>query len=226
MKFPIGRVVLTLALLVFAHRAPAADAQAIRQAIIQDNAVWVGAASTGLIAAWMGFYTPDAIVQLPGEPLASGTESVRRAVKQLLGRPQVVLEWQVQSVDVVASGDLADAIVSYEIRFLDAQGRVTRERGHRAELWRHQPDGQWRCQFDLWAAEEPRPFAAAPPPASPALPPPPSISPAPPVSSPPPTSPAPPVSSPPPTSAAPPVSSPPPTSAAPPASPTPPAPAQ
>jgi len=173
------RAALFLALLALARPGIAADTAAAAEAVRKDNAVWQNAAATRIVDAWMGFYAPDAIVRLPESLPTSGREAVRDSVKQLLERPHIEVVWHLLTVEVAASRDLAQAIADYEVSFRDASDAPVTRHGRRTEIWRHQPDGQWRCQLDSWTDEAPRPVRASAPVASPALPPVAPVAPAP-----------------------------------------------
>jgi ketosteroid isomerase-like protein len=128
------------------------------------DANWADAASTPSVDAWMSFYAADAIVLLPNDQLASGTEIVRHTVARFLALPHFSVAWRPIEVKVPRSDDLAFLIGAYELRFDDSHGVPVSDRGRRLEIWRKQADGTWKCIVDTWNLDAPfaAPSAASP----------------------------------------------------------------
>ncbi len=130
--------------------AASGEPQGAAEAVRNADAVWAQAAGTGNVDAWMAFYARDAIVLLPDEPLASGTERIRSLVTRLLQRSHLSITWHPVRLEMAESLDLAYVNAAYELRFDDARGRSVADRGQHTELWRLQTDGTWRCIVDTW----------------------------------------------------------------------------
>jgi ketosteroid isomerase-like protein len=149
----------------------AIDEAAIRRA----DHDWVLAARSKQVAAWLAFYTDDAVVLAPDEPMAVDRDSIRKPIAALLALPGLTIDWQPVKIEVAASGELAYLIGRYELRFDGSDGQPIRERGKLLEIWKKQTDGRWKCGVDTWNADPSvAPAAdapAAPAPAPPAAPP-------------------------------------------------------
>ncbi len=139
------------------------DLVAAAAAVRKADAAWSAAAGASNVDAWMAFYGADAIVRLPNERLASGTEIIRHAVTRLLALPNLSVAWRPISVEVAPSGDLAYVIGTYDLGTSDSRGAPLSNRGRLLEIWRRQADGAWKCIVDTWNLDEP---GAAPPPPS------------------------------------------------------------
>ena len=131
----------------------AGDPLAAEAEVRKADADWTAVASTHSVDAWMSFYAADAIVRLPQDQLASGKESVRRAVMRLLAPSHLSMASRPIDVQVDQSADVASLIGSYELRS-DSQGTSASTRGRRLEIWRKQADGSWKCAVDAWNLDE------------------------------------------------------------------------
>jgi ketosteroid isomerase-like protein len=158
----------------------AADPVASEAAVRKADADWAATTSTASANAWMSFYAADAIVLLPHDQIASGTELIRQTVTRLLALPHVSLVSRPIDVKVASSGEVALLMGVYELRFDDEHGSPVSDRGRRLEIWRRQSDGSWKCSVDTWNLDEAHvistplasaqgasPTAVSPPPARP-----------------------------------------------------------
>lgn len=134
----------------------ATDEAAIRAADIAWSKV--GAAKD--VDGHVGYYTTDAIVMPPNEPLATGKESVRKVIADLYAMPGLALSWQPVKVVVARSGDIGYSQGTYELTANDASGKPMTDRGKYLEVWKKQADGSWKCAVDTFNSDLP----AAPPP--------------------------------------------------------------
>jgi ketosteroid isomerase-like protein len=146
--------------------AASADLAAAEAAVRTTDAEWAAAATTASVDAWMAFYTADAIVLLPNNQLASGTELIRHSVGRLLAQSHLLVAWRPIKVEVAQSSDLAFLTEAYELRFADSRGALVSDRGRRLEIWRKQADGAWKCFVDTWSLDQPNAAPSAAPPAS------------------------------------------------------------
>ena len=155
-----GSTAAVLMLCAMPERVSAADLAAAEAAVRKADADWAAVASKG-VDAWMSFYAADAIVMLPNDQIANGTDVVRGGVTRLLGLPHLVIVWHPTQVQMSRPGDLAYLTGVYELRFDDSQGAVAATHGSLLKIWRKQPDGTWRCVVDTWSPDAPLPKAAA-----------------------------------------------------------------
>ncbi len=128
-----------------------ADEAAIRKA----DADWVKAAQSKQLEAWVAFYSDDALVLPPNEKAATGKESIRKTVGELLGLPGLSISWQPVRVEVARSGDLAYLSAAYQLTWNDTKGKATADQGKTLEIWKKQSDGGWKCIVDTWNSDLP-----------------------------------------------------------------------
>jgi ketosteroid isomerase-like protein len=144
----------------------AGEIAAAEAAIRKSDAEWAAAAKTASVDAWMAFYAADVVVLAPNVQIATDRKLVRQAVTDLLALPHLWIAWHPIKVEVAASGDLAYLIGAYELRYDEASGARTSDRGKLLEIWRKQSDGGWKCVVDTWNSDGPAGAAQAAPPAN------------------------------------------------------------
>ena len=135
----------------------AADEAAIRKA----DTDWSNSAQTKQVDTWVAYYTDDATVLPPNEPMATTKDAIRKSIGDLLSLPALSLKWQPTKVEVSKSGDIGYSFGTYEMTANDPQGKPTTDRGKYVEVWKKQADGSWKCAVDTYSSDLP----AAPPPA-------------------------------------------------------------
>jgi uncharacterized protein (TIGR02246 family) len=135
----------------------AADEKAIRDL----DAQWSRTAAANDLEGTVSFYTDDATLLPPNAPIAIGKQAIRASWASLLG-PGVAVSWQVKSVEVARSGDLAYLIGAYDLTMKDPQGMPVSDRGKLLEVWEKQPDGKWKAVADTYNSDLP---PSPPPPA-------------------------------------------------------------
>jgi ketosteroid isomerase-like protein len=144
----------------------AGEIAAAEAAIRKSDAEWAAAAKTASVDAWMAFYAADAVVMAPNVQIATDRKIVRQTVTDLLALPHLWIAWHPIKVEVAASGDLAYLIGAYELRYDEARGASTSDRGKLLEIWKKQSDGGWKCVVDTWNSDGPAAAAQVAPPPS------------------------------------------------------------
>ena len=129
----------------------AADEAAIRKLDMD----WSNAAQTKQVDAWVAFYSDDATVLPPNEPMASGKEAIRKSIGDLLALPGLNLKWEPKKVEVSKSGDMAYSFGTYEMALNDPKGNPIMDRGKYVEVWKKQADGSWKCAVDTFNSDLP-----------------------------------------------------------------------
>jgi uncharacterized protein (TIGR02246 family) len=101
--------------------------------------------SAGDIDAVMALYEPGAtFVPQPGQ-VATGTEQIRQAFMGFLAlKPTMTIE----SVRVVASGDVALVLSKWGLRGTGPDGEAMTMAGHATDVARRQSDGTWKWIID------------------------------------------------------------------------------
>jgi uncharacterized protein (TIGR02246 family) len=110
-------------------------------------------------------YTDDAVLIVPGTPVASGKDAIRTELKQMVADPALALKFQATKVDVAKSGDLAYTQGSYTLSLTDPQTKqIINDHGSYVTTYRKQPDGSWKAVVDIVTSDVPPPTSAPPSP--------------------------------------------------------------
>ena len=129
----------------------AADEAAVRKV----DADWATAAQTKQVDAWVAFYSDDAVVLPPNEQAATGKDTIHKTIGDLLALPGLSVNWKAAKVEVAKSGDLAYVQGTYELGMKDPKGKSVSDHGKYVEVWKKQPDSNWKCAVDTWNSDLP-----------------------------------------------------------------------
>ncbi|MFI5153972.1 MAG: YybH family protein [Chitinophagales bacterium] len=131
------------------------DHSSEKAAIMKADSAWDRASEAKSAGGWLSFYTDDAIMMPPGEPVCKDKASREASIKNMFAIPGVSLRFQNTKVEVARMGDLGYAVGVYQFSWKDAKGKVMNETGKFCETWKKQADGNWKCIVDIWNADSP-----------------------------------------------------------------------
>jgi uncharacterized protein (TIGR02246 family) len=140
---------------------PMPDARAADEAAIREvDAAWAKAAAAKQTDAVVAYYSDNAMVLPPNEPMATSKEAIRKVWADMLTTPGLGITWQPTSVEVARSGDIGYSVGTYELTMNDPKGSPMSDRGKYFSLWKKQADGSWKSSVDMWSSDLPtaRPF--------------------------------------------------------------------
>jgi ketosteroid isomerase-like protein len=124
--------------------------------ILRDlDAQWSRAAAAKDVERTIAYYSDEAIVLPPNATSATTKEAIRNIWKDLLASPGLVIGWQPTRIEVGKSADMAWVSGTYELTINDASGNAINDRGKYVEVWKKQPDGNWKCAADMWNSDLP-----------------------------------------------------------------------
>ena len=117
------------------------------------DAQWSKAAAAKDLDQTVAYYSDDAIVLPPNTASATTREAIRNAWKDMLASPGFVITWKPIRVELGKSADLAWVSGTYEVTMNDPTGKPIHDRGKYLEVWKRQPDGNWKCGADMWNSD-------------------------------------------------------------------------
>ncbi len=136
--------------------APSEDASSVQpteQTLRDLDAQWSKAAAAKDLEQTVAYYSDDAIVLPPNTASATTREAIRNAWKDMLASPGFVITWKPIRVELGKSADLAWVSGTYEVTMNDPTGKPIHDRGKYLEVWKRQPDGNWKCGADMWNSD-------------------------------------------------------------------------
>lgn len=122
---------------------------------------WSAAAAAKDIDKTVSYYAEGALVMPPNAPAATTKDAIRQMWKELLGSPGAAISWKTTKVEIARSGELAYSSGTYEFTMNDASGKPVSDHGKYLEVWKKQPDGDWKVVADIWNSDLPSPAEAA-----------------------------------------------------------------
>jgi ketosteroid isomerase-like protein len=114
------------------------------------DAAWSKAAGSKDVDKTVSYYSDDAIVMPSNSPALTTKQAIRAMWQGMLGAPDFSGGWTATKVEVAQSGDLAYVTGTYELSETDASGKPMTDNGKYLEVWRKQPDGNWKCVADMF----------------------------------------------------------------------------
>ena len=111
---------------------------------------WSKSAGTPDIEKTLNYWSADAVCLFPGQPVVKGTDQIRQMLMGITQFPGFEISWEPKEAIVSQSGDLAYVLSQNYIKMLDSQGKTATIFNKGVEIWKKQPDGQWKCVVDIY----------------------------------------------------------------------------
>jgi ketosteroid isomerase-like protein len=150
MRFRRGFQALSVAVLGCVAPLGAADESAVRDFIRLAEDRFSAAQVRGDVAAMMEIYADDAVVFPPGEAPVTGKPAVTRwRTRAVAAAPRIAREqFEIASLDVC--GDMAVETGSVSVQEEGSGASAVTTRTPYITVWKHQDDGAWKIQKDMW----------------------------------------------------------------------------
>jgi len=138
-----------------------ADTRSADEATLRNlDADWSKAAGAKDLDKTASYYADDALVLPPNMPAINGKQQARAMWQGMFSVPGFGGGWKVTKVEVARSGELAYVTGTYELSETDAGGKPSTDKGKYLEVWKKQPDGNWKCAIDMFNSDLPSMEAA------------------------------------------------------------------
>ncbi|MDB4874657.1 MAG: SnoaL-like domain protein [Gemmatimonadetes bacterium] len=116
------------------------------QSLLATDREWSKLASTSKNAdSVAAYWTEDARVVMPGQPVLAGRAAAREMVAGMLKVPGFNIVWKPDSAVVSRGGDIGFTYGTNELTVPDSTGKLVTMRGRYLTTWRKDADGRWRC---------------------------------------------------------------------------------
>jgi ketosteroid isomerase-like protein len=137
-------------LLFSAACQPRVDVAAAARDLMSTDQAWARlAAANGPVDSIVAYWSPDARAVLPGQPVMVGTDAIRQMVVAMQALPGFHISWTPDSAIVSPAGDFGYTYGTNRITVPDSTGAPRTTEGRYITVWRKEPDGSWRCTFDI-----------------------------------------------------------------------------
>jgi uncharacterized protein (TIGR02246 family) len=142
---------LALVLLAAACSPRPFDANGEAQALLARDAEWAGVAAAGSdVEKTISYWSDDAVIIPPGQPVVEGKAAIRTFVTDSLKIPGFKIHWVSREVRFSPDGQLAYMRGDSEMTVPGPDGQPTTLSGRGITIWRRDADGVWRCVVDTW----------------------------------------------------------------------------
>jgi ketosteroid isomerase-like protein len=120
------------------------------QRLLQRDAEWSQTASEGKnIEKILSYWSDDAQVYEPGQPVYRGKEAIRKYVSDSLNTPGFKIHWVSRDPVFSPDGRMAYMPGVDVMTVPDSKGVLTTLHTRGISIWRRDPDGEWRCVIDI-----------------------------------------------------------------------------
>ena len=147
--------------------SPTVDVAGETKALLQRDQEWARLASAGIADSLLAYWTDDARVVMPSQPMFQGKSAIRQMVMNNMAIPGFHITWNPEGAVVSQSGDLGYTYGTNEVTVPERPGTTIKLPGRYLTVWRKDADGVWRCVMDYSSPVEPPPAAAPAAPAAP-----------------------------------------------------------
>ena len=136
---------------------PRFDAATEGPKLLQRDVEWAQAASDGKdIEKIVSYWSDDAQVIEPGQPVYRGKAAIRAYVTESLKTPGFKIHWVSEKPVFSPDGNMAYMPGVAEMTVPGPNGALMTVHTRGVSIWRRDPDGVWRCVVDI--ATESRPL--------------------------------------------------------------------
>lgn len=143
----LGLIVLAVA---SACGHPSVDVSAEQQRLLSRDAQWADLAAAGKdVEKIVSYWTDDARVIEPGQPVYAGKAAIRAYVTESLRIPGFRIHWVSEKPVISQDGTMAYMPGVDEMTVPGPGGALITLHMRGVSIWRRDPDGQWRCVVDI-----------------------------------------------------------------------------
>ena len=123
--------------------------------LLRRDVEWADLATAGKdIEKIVSYWSDDAVLIFPGQPVLEGKAAIRAYVTASLNTPGFKIHWVSQKPVFSPDGKFAYMRGTDELTVPGPNGNTMTLHLRGISLWRLDPDGQWRCVVDI-SNEEP-----------------------------------------------------------------------
>jgi ketosteroid isomerase-like protein len=144
---------------VAACARPPLDLSGEGEKLLRRDVEWADAAAAGKdVEKIVSYWSDDAVVLEPGQPIYEGKAAIRAFVIASLNTPGFKIHWVSEKPVFSTDGSMAYMRGVDEMTVPGANGTPITLHTRGISIWRRDRDGEWRCVADI--ANEPPPAAA------------------------------------------------------------------
>jgi len=156
MLIPCRYFLFVLPFLVLSCSQRGFDSAAEQAKLLRRDAEWADLATARKdVDKIVSYWSADAVVIFPGQPLLEGKAAIRAYVEASLKTPGFKIQWASEKPVFSPDGKLAYMRGTDELTAPSPNGTPITLHLRGISVWRMDPDGQWRCVVDISNEEPP-----------------------------------------------------------------------
>jgi ketosteroid isomerase-like protein len=129
---------------------PTFDVAAEQQKLLRRDAEWADLATAGKdIEKILSYWSDDAQIIEPGQPVYTGKAAIRAYVTASLNTPGFKIHWVSDKPVFSADGTMAYMPGTDAMTVPGPKGALITVHMRGVSIWRRDPDGVWRCVVDI-----------------------------------------------------------------------------
>ena len=157
MLIPRGLPLVVLPFFVFGCSPRDFDSAAGQAKLLRRDAEWADLATAGKdVDKIVSYWSNDAILTFPGQPMLEGKQAIRAYVEASLKTPGFKIHWVSEKPVFSPDGKLAYVRGTDDLTMPGPNGTLITTHLRGVAVWRMDPDREWRCVVDI-SNEEPPP---------------------------------------------------------------------
>lgn len=159
MRPKFGLAALSASLLVLGGCGGRIDPKQEEQELMETSRAWSRAAQKGDVDAMLAYWSDDAVVIQPGQPVTRGRAPLRAMIERMNGLPGFSISWEPLEARVSDGGDMGYLIERTRVTMNGPDGKPVTQQYRAVTVWRKQADGSWKNVVDI---SNPGPEASPP----------------------------------------------------------------
>jgi ketosteroid isomerase-like protein len=142
---------LTISVLTLGCNETKVDLKAEEAAIAKADSTWSAlSAEAKDVDKIVSYWTNDAVVLPPDQPIVKGKEALRKFVEESLNIPGFSISWKSSDIQFSPDGKLAYMYGENMMSMNDSTGNKISVPGRGYSIWRKESDGSWKCVVDIF----------------------------------------------------------------------------
>jgi len=156
MSLPRCLLLLVLSFLILSCSQRKFDSASEQANLLYRDAEWADLAAAGKdVDKIVSYWSDDALLIFPGQPVLEGKAAIRDYVETSLKTPGFKIHWVSQKPVFSPDGKLAYMRGTDELTVPGPNGTPITLHLRGISVWRIDSDGQWRCVVDISNEEPP-----------------------------------------------------------------------
>lgn len=142
---------IIISVLLLSCRDTKIDLKTEEVAIMKADSTWSALSAEGKdIDKIVSYWTDDAVVVPPGQPIVKGKEALKKFVEESMKIPGFSISWKSSDIHFSPDGKLAYLYGENITHINDSTGNRISIPGRGYSIWRKEADGSWKCVVDIF----------------------------------------------------------------------------